>query len=112
LWAGTGKAARQQNIVQGRITDGTLFPLISARIQAAVEGLVKKTFRDLHNVADVVLALIVNDVEMALASGAQAEGEHGLLDSPEIHKLREELIAEIKDMKGQHEDLVTTISRI
>jgi len=47
--SGTGKAARQRSIVQGRITNGTLFPHISAKIQASIDQLVQKTFRNLHD---------------------------------------------------------------
>jgi hypothetical protein len=52
--------------VQGRITNATLFPHISAKIQASIDKLVKKTFRDLHEEVNAVLDLIVSDVETAL----------------------------------------------
>jgi hypothetical protein len=52
--------------VQGRITNATLFPHISAKIQASIDKLVKKTFRDLHEEVKAVLDLIVSDVETAL----------------------------------------------
>lgn len=112
MWAGTGKAARQRAIVQGRITNGTLFPHISAKIQASIDDLVRKTFRRLKNEVDAVLDLIVSDVEMALASNLQRLGSARNQDDLEEQKGKEELMAEIRELKEEHEKLLASISDI
>jgi hypothetical protein len=109
--AGTGKAARQRSIVQGRITNGTLFPHISAKIQASIEKLIQKTFHDLHDAVNAVLNLIVSDVEMALASKSQhADDDAGNVEHLEEETRKAELMDEIKELKAMHEDLLDSIS--
>ncbi|KAE9366257.1 hypothetical protein N431DRAFT_419424 [Stipitochalara longipes BDJ] len=111
---GTGKAARQRAIVQGRITNGTLFPHISAKIQASIDKLVRKTFGDLKDAVDAILNLIVNDVEMALTSNPQRVDSDSARnqEDPEEQRRKEALMAEIKELKGEHEKLLASISDI
>ncbi|KAN0095627.1 hypothetical protein V8E51_016338 [Hyaloscypha variabilis] len=110
--SGTGKAARQRSIVQGRITNGTLFPHISARIQASIDQLVRKIFRDLHGAVNAVLDLIVSDVEMALTSNPQRMDSANNQADPQEQRRKEELMAEIRELKGEHEKLLASISDI
>ena len=112
LWAGTGKAARQRTIVQGRITNGTLFPHISAKIQASIDQLVQKIFRDLHDAVNAVLDLIVSDVEMALTSNPQGMDSTRNHEDPEEQRRKDDLMAEIRELKGEHEKLLASISDI
>jgi len=95
--------------VQGKITDGTLFPHISTKIQANIDKLVRKTFRDLHGAVDAVLKLIASDVELALASKPQfvdvtKDQEHQMEEEQ-----KEKLLSEIKDLNVKHEDLLVSI---
>jgi hypothetical protein len=69
--------------MQGRITNGTLFPHISVKIQASIDQLVRKTFRDLRHAANIVLDLIVSDIEMALASNPQCADSARNQEDPE-----------------------------
>ncbi|KAH8744019.1 hypothetical protein F5882DRAFT_455086 [Hyaloscypha sp. PMI_1271] len=110
--SGTGKAARQRSIVQGRITNGTLFPHISAKIQAGIDQLVRKIFRDLRNAVNAVIELIASDVEMALASNPQRMGGARNQEDPEEERRKGELMAEIRELKKKHEELLASISKM
>lgn len=112
LFLGTGKAARQRAIVQGRITNGTLFPHISAKIQDSIDKLVRKTFRDLDDAVNSILDLIINDVEMALASDFQRADSARNQEDPGEEKKKEELMVKIRELKGRHEELLTSIASI
>ena len=88
-----------------------MFPHISAKIQEGIDRLVRKTFRDVRNAVHAVLELIVSDVNMALASNPPR------VDSPtqedhEEERRKEELMAEIRELKGKHEELLASISNI
>jgi hypothetical protein len=89
-----------------------LFPHISAKIQASIDQLVKKTFRDLHDAVNAVLDLIVNDVEMALTSNPRSVDSARNQEDPEEERRKEELMAEIRELKGEHEKLLASISDI
>ena len=98
--------------MQGRITNGTLFPHISARIQASIDQLVRKIFRNLHDAVNTVLDLIISDVEMALTSNPQRIDSAGNQEDPQEQRRKEELMAEIRELKGEHEKLLASISDI
>jgi len=110
--AGTGKAERQRSTVQGRITNGTLFPNISTAISKDMDKLVKKTFRGLRDKVDAVLKLIRSDVDMALASGPQHRGDDENGDDGEEEMLREELGDVVKELKKKHEALLGILATI
>ncbi|KAH6700598.1 hypothetical protein BKA61DRAFT_705543 [Leptodontidium sp. MPI-SDFR-AT-0119] len=110
--SGTGKAARQRSIVQGRITNGTLFPHISAKIQANIDRLVQETFRDLYDAVNIVLGLIVSDVEMVLASKPQRVDDTRNQENLEEERRKEELKAETRVLNEKHEELLASISHI
>jgi hypothetical protein len=89
-----------------------LFPQISAKIQASIDQLVRKIFRDLRNAVNAVIELIASDVEMALASNPQrADGARNQED-PEEERRKGELMAEIRELKKKHEDLLASISNM
>ena len=110
--AGTGKAARQRSIVQGRITNGTLFPHISVKIQASIDQLVQKHFRDLLDAVNAVLNLVISDVEMALTSKPQRMNSARNQQDPGEERRKKELMVEIRELKGKHEKLLASISNI
>jgi uncharacterized protein YceH (UPF0502 family) len=89
-----------------------LFPHISAKIQASIDQLVRKTFRDLGDAVDAVLDLIVSDVEMALASTPQGVDSARNQEDPEEERRKEELMAKVRELKGKHEELLASISNI
>jgi hypothetical protein len=98
--------------VQGRITNGTLFPRISAKIQASIELLTEKVFVDLQNAANTVLADIARDVEMALASGPRHVDSATKKEKPEEVKRKKDLGEEITRLKIRHEEILATISEL
>jgi len=110
--SGGGKAARQRSTVQGRITNGTLFPNISVTISKNMDKLAQKTFRGLHDKVDAILDLIKDDVDLALTSGQPqiAGGENELEDEDEEERLKEELAAEVKELKTRHEELLGSVA--
>jgi uncharacterized protein with von Willebrand factor type A (vWA) domain len=89
-----------------------LFPHISARIQASIDQLVRKIFRNLHDAVNAVLDLIISDVEMALTSNPQRMDSARNQEDPQEEKRKEELMAEIRELKGEHEKLLASISDI
>jgi hypothetical protein len=89
-----------------------LFPHISARIQASIDQLVRKIFRNLHDAVNAVLDLIISDVEMALTSNPQRIDSARNQEDPQEQRRKEELMAEIRELKGEHEKLLASISGI
>ena len=89
-----------------------MFPHISAKIQASIDQLVRKTFRDLRNAVNAVIELIASDVEMALASRPQRVDGARNQEDPEEERRKGELMAEIKKLKTKHEELLASISNI
>jgi len=61
---------------------------------------------------DVVLKLIRSDVDMALASGPQREGDDENGNDEEEEMLREELGDEVKELKKNHEALLGILATI
>jgi hypothetical protein len=98
--------------VQGRITNGTLFPQMSAKIQASIEQLTQKAFIDLQNAANAVLVQITSDVEMALASNPQHVNGATKKEKPEEVKEKKELRDKIAGLKVQHEQLLAAIAAL
>ncbi|KAL8365133.1 hypothetical protein RB595_004106 [Gaeumannomyces hyphopodioides] len=101
--SGDGKGQRQQDIIQGRITDGELFPNICAAISTAMEQLVRNTERKLHADAMTVVRQIENDFDIAFKrlatdgdegsdsddDGEQGGGGGGGLDLAEVARFAE-----------------------
>jgi hypothetical protein len=97
--------------VQNRIANGTLFPHISAKIQTAVEQLVQKVFVDVQLAVTSVLDLIVNDVEMALATSPSAQPTREV-DDPEKRRRKADLLAEVRVLKDRHGVILDDISNL
>ena len=68
LFLDNGKAARQRKIVQGRITNGTLFPNISLHIKTDVLALSEVIFTDIQQTCDAHLDTLTKDLDMLLNS--------------------------------------------
>jgi len=89
-----------------------LFPHISAKIQASIDQLVRKIFRDLRNAVNAVIEPIASDVEMALASNPRRVGGARNQEDPEEERRKGELMAEIRELKKKHEELLASISNM
>lgn len=68
LLSGGGKASRQRSIVQGRITDGMLFPSIFIALSSQVESLVQKNQDKLLDIRSDIMGQITEDINLAFAS--------------------------------------------
>jgi hypothetical protein len=109
---GGGKAARQRAIVQERIANGTLFPLISSKVQSSIEDLVKRTFHGLQDTMTAVLDLIGHDIDMAVDASPQLTIGSGKEKDPEGEERMEVFLAEIEGLRGKHEDLLASIAEL
>jgi hypothetical protein len=89
-----------------------LFPHISAKVQGNIDQQVQKTFSGLHNVVNAVLDLVVSDVEMALASNPRLVDDDRNQEDPEVERRKGELMAEIRELKEKHVELLTSIANI
>jgi hypothetical protein len=61
---------------------------------------------------DAVLALVVSDVEMALSSNPQLVDDDRNQEDPEEERRKGELMAEIRELKEKHVELLATIASI
>ena len=96
--------------MQGRITNGTLFPNISITISKNMDKLAQKAFRGLHDKVDAIFDLIEDDVYLALASGQQHSAGDENKDEDEEERLKEDLAAEVKELKTRHEELLGSVA--
>lgn len=105
---GTGKSARQKHIVQGRITNGTLFPNISTAIKREIKAAAKATFESVRKLLKSEFASLENDVTMALASAPKQSS-----DTVDV-VLEDEgkLAGAIRDLKKQHAEVLASIENI
>lgn len=110
--AGTGKAARQRNTVQGRITNGTLFPNISTAIKRDIKAAAKTTFDSVQKSLESDFALIENDVTMALASALQQSSDREDVAHEDEERRRGELAGVVRGLKRQHAEVLASIVNI
>lgn len=59
---------------------------------------------------DIVLGLIISDVEMALASQPRHVDNASNQEVREEERQKEDLMAEIEELQGKHEELLASIS--
>lgn len=101
-------AQRQRDTVQGRITDGTLFPNISIAIGNQVDKLTDKILNQLQEKVLGILVLIRSDLEMAL--GKEAKSRLGQKDREELEQRQVILRNLLKTLKEKHEKILKDIS--
>jgi hypothetical protein len=109
---GTGKAARQRSIVQGRITDGTLFPHVSTKIQTNITQLIETTFRALQIAIVEILDLVDHDVKMAMSSGETRGAGNENQDTGRESEELEEALDEIRKIRRRHEEVLSSVVEI
>ncbi|KFY44996.1 hypothetical protein V494_01204 [Pseudogymnoascus sp. VKM F-4513 (FW-928)] len=110
--SGTGKAARQRNTVQGRITNGTLFPNISRAIKRDIKAAAKATFDSVQKSLESDFVSIDNDVTMALASAPQQSCDREDVDLEDEERRKGELASSVRDLKRQHAEVLASIASI
>jgi hypothetical protein len=100
---GTGKKQRQINIVEGRITDGILFPGAAIALQERMNAILEKTKEELRAVLTQVLDGVKADVGFALAS-CEETPQRGAVPATHSAELRSILRA-VKTLKARAEDV-------
>ena len=117
---GTGRTVGQQQVVQGRITHGDLFPLISLSIQSDVEKLIRTTFADTWAKVKEVLDLIRVDLEMvhgeffneahnASSQGARSDGRARPDDDEELKQHRERVADQLDSLEKELGELYDVV---
>ncbi|RYP26651.1 hypothetical protein DL767_007934 [Monosporascus sp. MG133] len=113
---GAGRDRRQKQIVQNRITDGTLFPNMSIAIRRDMERAIKQSEKALRDILGQSVSNIRNDFDLTIASppkdtgmsgGGRRDGERaGLV------KQRETLVEQAKLFKERHARLLESIASL
>lgn len=104
---GTGKKAAQISVVQGRITNGTLFPNISAKILDDVNELIEARFTHLKKKVNDIVKHIAFDLDVAL----DAEEKRTVMSGTE-RKQRDGLAEEIRRLQTRHEQVLETVRHL
>jgi len=103
-------ANRQQRTVQGRITNGTLFPNISISIENQVDELTEKILDQLQEKILKLLGFIRSDLETALGSETVSRARHG--DKSELDQHERALKDLLKTQKEKYGKILENISSI
>ncbi|RDL37034.1 Uncharacterized protein BP5553_04467 [Venustampulla echinocandica] len=109
---GVGKGARQQHTVQGRITNGTLFPNISRAIKNDIEATAKAAFSTLQKSLVSVFVPIENDIAIALACAPQQPSNMEVVGREEEERRRGELADAVQGLMRQHAEVLASIADI
>lgn len=107
--AGRGSEKRQHNTVQGRITDGTLFPNISVAIKDDVEAKTEAAFSAFRNALLPTFVRIKNDISVAIAAEMRSL-DKAYKERKDEERRREELSGTIQVLKRQHRELLRRIA--
>ncbi|RYP05881.1 hypothetical protein DL765_009691 [Monosporascus sp. GIB2] len=113
---GSGRDKRQKQIVQNRITDGTLFPNMSIAIRHGIECAVQKSEKALRDILEQSMSNIRNDFDLIIAPPPKAIGTSGDgrrdSDSAGLVKQRETLVEQAKLFKERHASLLESIASL
>ncbi|OBT85493.1 hypothetical protein VE02_07344 [Pseudogymnoascus sp. 03VT05] len=106
---GRGSERRQHNTIQGRVTDGTLFPNISIAIKEDAEAKTEVAFSAFRKVLLPVVAAIRNDIEMAFAAELKSL-DKAYKERKNEERRRAELANTIQMLKRQRRELLGRIA--
>ncbi|RYP44610.1 hypothetical protein DL768_008931 [Monosporascus sp. mg162] len=113
---GAGRDRRQKQIVQNRITDGTLFPNMSIAVRTGMERAVKQSEKALRDILEQSLSNIRNDFDLTIvlppkdtgmSGGGRRDG-----DRAGLVKQRETLLEQVKLFKERHAGLLESIASL
>ncbi|RDW73267.1 hypothetical protein BP6252_07174 [Coleophoma cylindrospora] len=106
---GEKRTLQQKSIVQGKVTDGTVFPLISVRIKGNIDRLIQSTFARLHNKLAVVVQLIDSDIWIAYPPTPPQT--RNLKNQEGIEEMRLAVFSnEIKDLREIHGEILASVA--
>ncbi|RYO92978.1 hypothetical protein DL762_001340 [Monosporascus cannonballus] len=113
---GSGRDTRQKQIVQNRITDGTLFLNMSIAIGHGIGCAVKKSEKAIRDILEQSMSNIRNDFDLTITSPPKAIGTSGDGrwdgDSAGLVKQRETLVEQAKLFKERHASLLESIASL
>lgn len=107
-YVGSGKDRRQKQIVQGRITNGTLFPNISVRISDNINSAVADAEKRLRQIVRQSMAAIQNDFDLTIApppNNGNTQPDHNEERSADAQE-RRALVEQTQSFKGRHASLL------
>ena len=100
---------RMTSTVQGRITDGTLFPNISFMLSNAVVDLLDRSEKRLSRIVDETIVALRADLDMTFSSQkTQAESQRNPI-SPEA---KESIVAAMQALEGRYDNLLRDVSLV
>lgn len=105
-------AARQRRKVQGRITNGTLFPNISMAIKRDTEATATATFEKLKNTLESTIVLLEDDIAMALTTMPHQSADMEEIDHEAEVKRREDLARAVQILRRKHTEVIRSIACI
>jgi hypothetical protein len=103
-------AERQRRTVQGRITNGTLFPNISISIKNQVNELTEEILDQLQGKVLKILGLIQSDLETALGNNTESRARQR--DRSELAQHEKTLKDLLKTQKEKYGKILEAISSI
>jgi len=109
---GADKAARQRNLVQGRIENGTLFPNIFISISSGIKKVVRQKFTELSETVEANFESMMNDIDMAVdfdESYDDSDGDETVDGDEEKEILMVHLTQEIQALKVRHKQVLESI---
>lgn len=113
--AGSGRDKRQKQIVQGRITDGTLFPNMSLAISDNISGAVVEMEKRLRAMVRQSMVAIQNDFDLTIAplpNDSVHLGSHPVEERTVHMKERQALADQAQSFKKLHADLLESIASV
>ncbi|RYP02574.1 hypothetical protein DL764_005748 [Monosporascus ibericus] len=113
---GMGRDSRQKQIVQNRITDGTLFLNMSIEIRHSIERTVKQSEKALRDILKQSMSNIRNDFDLTIASPPSATSMSGGGsqdgDRAGLVRQRETLVEQAKLFKEHNAGLLEIIASL
>lgn len=108
---GAGRDRRQKEIVQGRITNGTLFPNMSIAISNNTNSVMKEAEKRLRDIVQKSMRDVQNDFDLTIAPPPESNGTSGGRDGEETARSKHERAVwdQIKLFKEQHGTAVKSI---
>jgi tellurite resistance protein len=77
-----------------------------------MDQLIQTTFRGLHDAVNAMLDLVDSDIKMAVASRPLHIEEAGNQVDREVETRKRELMAEVRELKGMHEEMLARVAEM
>jgi len=77
-----------------------------------MDQLIQTTFRGLHDAVNAILGLVDSDIKMALVSRPPRIEDAGNRVDQEVETRKGELMAEVRELKGMHEEMLARVAEM